>query len=237
MNGFRITAAAAMLAWILMTGGTAAAATPDDALATPPDDTRAMSQRVDELVHARWEAEAVAPADRSSDAEFHRRVYLDLCGLIPTVAESREFLADETPDKRARLIDALLDGPNYPTHLAGIWRRMLLPAEMPAGAGELAGFQAWLRDQFLANHRYDNLVADLLVTRGSASGMRPTLFYTAAALKPETLATNTSKVFLGVQIGCASATTIPSTIGRSATSGATRHSSRDWRGRTMKTPP
>ena len=164
--------------------------------------TRDMSARVDELIRARWDDAEVQAADRANDAEFHRRVHLDLCGLIPTVAQTRQFLADESPDKRERLIDSLLGGPNFPTHLAGMWRRMLLPDETAgAQAADVAGFQAWLRDQFLENHRYDNIVADLLVSRGSASGMRPTLFYTAAALKPETLATTSSRVFLGVQIG------------------------------------
>src|SRR4051812_25533131 len=69
----------------------------------------AMIRRLDELVATKMKAASYEPAAQASDEEFIRRIYLDLTGAIPRVAEVREFLTDERPDKRARLIDALLD--------------------------------------------------------------------------------------------------------------------------------
>src|SRR5688572_19395583 len=69
----------------------------------------AMIRRIDELVVARIKSAGLAPAALAGDEEFVRRIYLDLTGAIPRVAEVRDFLADERPDKRVRLIDILLD--------------------------------------------------------------------------------------------------------------------------------
>src|SRR5690348_5232865 len=70
---------------------------------------QAMIGRIDELVAARIKAAESEPAEQSSDEEFLRRIYLDLTGAIPRVSEARAFLADADPNKRARLIDTLLD--------------------------------------------------------------------------------------------------------------------------------
>src|SRR5262245_13619461 len=71
----------------------------------------AIIRRIDEFVGARIKAARHQPATLASDEEFVRRVYLDLTGAIPRVAETRAFLADERSDKRSRLIDTLLDSP------------------------------------------------------------------------------------------------------------------------------
>ncbi len=63
----------------------------------------------------------------SDDAEFLRRVYLDLAGRIPSVAEARMFLDDKRPNKRARLVDELLASPRYAAHFTNVWRALLLP--------------------------------------------------------------------------------------------------------------
>ena len=164
----------------------------------------AMAARVDALLFERWTAEGLTPAPRASDAEFMRRVYLDLTGIIPKVSEVREFLRDESPDKRARLIEELLARPTHSVHLSNTWRHILLPGEADVQAGgDVAGFQNWLRQQFADNVRYDAVVADLLMARGTARQNGPALFYTSLELKPEEIAASTSRIFLGVQIQCA----------------------------------
>lgn len=172
------------------------------------DDSRAerrtaMIGRIDELIAKRWAEEGIEPAGQSGDAEFLRRVYLDLTGVIPPVARVRAFLSDERPDKRARVIGELLLSPGYATHLATTWRNIMLPRGFDAEQlASVAGVQNWLRDEFVANKRYDNMVADLLVaTGGNETG--PALFYTSLNLKPEELAAQTSRIFLGVQLQCA----------------------------------
>ncbi|MDZ4784397.1 MAG: DUF1549 and DUF1553 domain-containing protein [Planctomycetia bacterium] len=168
-----------------------------------PDRAR-MLARVDELLAAEWQQAGVTPTAPAGDAEFLRRAYLDLAGTIPTAAEARTFFADADPDKRAKLIDRLTESPAYASHLANVWRQMLLPGDMDIQQfGGVIGFERWLRGHFAENTRYDNVVADLLVTTGAGNETGPALFYTALQLKPEDLAARTARIFLGVQIECA----------------------------------
>ncbi len=162
-----------------------------------------MTARVDELLRARWEAEGVQPVRPADDYEFLRRVYLDLTGVIPSVAEVREFVADPAPDKRTRIVRSLLRSPAHASHLATTWRRILLPRGFePEQLDSAIGLEDWLRRQFLENLRYDNLVADFLVAQGDGSA-GPALYYTSLEVKPEKLAASTASIFLGVQIQCA----------------------------------
>ncbi len=98
-------------------------------LATPAiaADSKPLTAKIDQRIEAVLKANGVTPAPLADDAEFIRRVYLDLAGRIPAVSEVRDFLADKSPDKRARVIDKLLDGPGYQRHFASLWRREWLP--------------------------------------------------------------------------------------------------------------
>ena len=169
-----------------------------------------MTARVDARLAEVWKREGVEPAPPAKDAEFLRRAWLDLCGIIPPLNDAdgisgvRDFLASTDPDKRARLIERLLARPSHATHFANLWKEVLLPTD--ANVRELggdAGFQSWLRFQFAVNRPYDNLAADLLLARGPATQSGPALFFLALQLKPEEIAANTSRVFLGTQIQCA----------------------------------
>jgi hypothetical protein len=166
-------------------------------------DTTAVSRRVDELLAARWKRDGVEPAAAADDAELLRRLSLDLTGVVPTAWEVREYLADARAEKTAALVDRLLASPAHATHLANVWRELMLPRKFdPQQTAGLVGLQNWLRRQFVVNRRYDRVVADLLVaTGGDESG--PALFYTAVGLKPEELGTTTARIFLGVRLDCA----------------------------------
>ncbi len=78
-------------------------------------DAQALAEQIDRLLAAKWAEAKVRPARPADDAEYLRRVYLDLVGKIPTAAEARDFLDDPSPDKRTRLVEALLDSPAYLT--------------------------------------------------------------------------------------------------------------------------
>ncbi len=160
-------------------------------------------QTVDARLAERWEDAGVVPAAISKDAEFLRRLSLDITGVAPSVAELHEFLTDTDPQKRARWIGRLTRSPRYATHMAGVWRNTLLPGgvdlQQEAAAEQL---ENWLRRQFHQNLRYDNLVAEFLTANGPAND-GPGLFYTSLELKPEKLAASTSRIFLGLQIQCA----------------------------------
>src|SRR5437870_4718307 len=73
----------------------------------------ALHERIDEFITAGMPRSANQVAPQAADAEFLRRVYLDLTGTIPTASEARTFLADASPGKRCQLIDRLLASPNY----------------------------------------------------------------------------------------------------------------------------
>jgi len=162
-----------------------------------------MSQQIDEMLRQRWEQEGAKPASPTTDAAFLRRATLDLTGVTPRVSEVRAFLADDSPDKRSALIERLLRSPGYASHLAGVWRNIMLPEGVgPEQAASAAGLERWFRNQFVENMRYDRIVSDFLVASGSAE-RGPTIYYTSLELKPEKLASGTARIFMGMQIECA----------------------------------
>jgi len=177
--------------------------------AAPPTEAE-MAAKIDSRLAEAWNREKVRPAEPADDAEFLRRAWLDLCGIIPPLNDPdgisgiRGFLESSEADKRAKLIERLLARPSHATHFANVWKNVLLPQDVDVQRllGE-AGFQTWLRGQFADNVPYDTLIANLVLAKGQANQAGPALFYTSLQLKPEELAASTSRVFLGTQIQCA----------------------------------
>jgi Protein of unknown function (DUF1549)/Protein of unknown function (DUF1553) len=177
--------------------------------AAPPSEAE-MAAKIDARVAELWTRANVMPAAPAEDAEFLRRAWLDLCGIIPplndpdTLCGIRGFLAATDSEKRVQLIQRLLAKPSHATHFANVWKNVLLPQDTDVQRlGGEAGFQAWLRGQFADNVSYDMLVANLVLAKGQATEAGPALFYTSLQLKPEELAASTSRAFLGTQIQCA----------------------------------
>jgi hypothetical protein len=180
-------------------------------------DPQALADRIDARLDARIQAAKVTPAPMADDAEFLRRAYLDITGRIPTPNDVYEFLADNRLDKRARLIDDLLDQPRYATHFAATWRALLLPEAATNVEARVfqPGFEAWLRQKSRANAPYDEIVRELLTTPIAAdiqapdpvlrdpARPNPLAFFAVKDAKPENLAAATARVFLGVRIECA----------------------------------
>jgi hypothetical protein len=181
------------------------------------DEAQALAAVIDRILAARWAEAKVNPAPRADDAEFLRRLALDLTGKIPTAAEARDFLDDTRPDKREALVDRLLDGPGYLVSATEIWRSMLLPElDTDAQARFLAPtFEAWLRKQVAEDVGYDRIVRSILTMdlgnraqRGATrldrrAAPTPAAFYIAKDGKPENLAAGTARVFLGIRLECA----------------------------------
>jgi hypothetical protein len=169
------------------------------------------------MLTAKWTESNVRPAPPADDAEYLRRVYLDLVGKIPTVSEARDFLEDTSPDKRRRLVESLLDSSAYLTRATEIYRAMLLPeADTDGQARQLAPtFEAWLRKRVSENAGYDDIVREVLTVRLGGRGRRggnafdpkaepsPLAFYVAKEAKPENLASGAARVFLGIRLECA----------------------------------
>jgi hypothetical protein len=163
-----------------------------------------LSQRIDSEFAILWQKNGINPADAATDAEFMRRLYLDLTGRIPDVREVQEFLDDSSPNRRAQLVDRLLTQRDHATHLAGVWRGILLPESIDLSRfGGTTKFEEWLADRFAENVPYDQIVRELLLAEGRVSESGPLLFYAALKLNPEELAARTSRVFLGVRMDCA----------------------------------
>ena len=144
----------------------------------------------------------IPPADLADDATFLRRVHLDTIGTLPTSAEARAFLADTRANKRALLIDQLLDRPEYADFWAMKWADVLRvdrDAITPAGA---VAVTRWLRKQFAENRPYDELVRAIVTARGPIADQGPAAIY-KSIVTPEDLSRSFSPLFLGIRIQCA----------------------------------
>ncbi len=201
------------------------ACTPENSSCTPAQaesdavmDAAALAAHIDAELAASWEKGNVRPAPLADDAEYLRRAHLDLIGKIPSVAELQSFLADERPDKRARLIDELLHRGAHAQHFANTWRNSMLAGTPENVASEqlLRQFHTWLRLRFTVNMPYDRLVGELLTAPVDAGAMQgnsmmaaqrfvptPAAFFQANELKREQIAASASRFFLGVQVQCA----------------------------------
>lgn len=165
------------------------------------DDAAKLSARIDELVAAKWAKANARPAPPADDAEFFRRLCLDLHGRVPSLAQARDFLDDDRPDKRRQWIDELLDGPDaadrYAAHFANYWRSVLLAQANPESRPAGARIEDWLRTELRANAPYDKLARGLLTDPAAGS------YYTAYDNKAENVAGSTARLFLGVRLECA----------------------------------
>jgi hypothetical protein len=142
------------------------------------------------------------PSPPADDAMFHRRAYLRAIGRLPTPDETRAFLADETADKRTRLIDHLLERPEYADFWANKWADLLRPNPYRVGMKAVWTLDAWLREAFRQNKPYDEFVRELVTAQGSTWHNGATVIYRD---RPEVveIASTVSQLFLGVRLECA----------------------------------
>ena len=142
--------------------------------------------RIDELVFAKWKQLGIQPANQCSEAVFLRRVYLDVLGTLPTVQEARAFLNDKSPDKRKKLIDALLERPEFADFWAMKWSDLLrVKAEFPINLWPNAAqaYHRWIRNSIKSNLPYDKFVRELLTSSGSNFRVPQVNFYRALQSK------------------------------------------------------
>lgn len=163
-----------------------------------------MADRIDVLLSSHWQRNEIQRAAPATDAEFLRRVYLDLTGRIPSVSEVYDFDDDAQPKRRLRLVDQLLNHRDHATHLAANWRRFLLPDGVDLSSfGGSSGLEQWLADRFAANIPYDQIVRELIQAEGRVTKSGPIVFYAALNLKPEEIASQAGRAFLGMRTECA----------------------------------
>jgi hypothetical protein len=166
-------------------------------------DAAALAALIDGHIETQLESERVTPARRADDAEFLRRVYLDVHGVIPTADEARRFLDDADPNRRARLIETLLASSRYGEYLADLWQGYLVSplADDPRRADQ---FRTWLADQFNTKS-WDRVASELLTATGKIEE-NPAVIYLIESRLPRTvpdLTDLTSRYFLGIRLSCA----------------------------------
>lgn len=169
---------------------------------------------IDESLAAAWLDHGVDPADLAGDEEWCRRLFLRTLGRVPTVSESRAFVADASKEKRTELTDKLLTGAEYADELArhwsGAWTTVLVGRTASPELRE--GLRAYLEQAIRTNKPYDALVTELVTATGPAAtgadaGTKGAVdFLLALADKDERAVRTTSRtthVLLGTQLECA----------------------------------
>jgi hypothetical protein len=159
---------------------------------------------IDKHVNEKLRRLQILPSALTSDAEFLRRVSLDLTGLAPTPDQIREFLADktETRKKRALLIDRLMDRPEFVNHWSVKWSDLLQVNRAKLGDKGVWTFRDWIRDSIASNKPYDKLVRELVTARGSTFRNPPANFLRFTK-EPKVAMETTTQLFLGVRMVCA----------------------------------
>ncbi len=145
------------------------------------------------------------PSDICTDEEFLRRATIDITGVLPTEDERRDFLADKLPDKRAKLVDSLLQRKAFAEIWAMKWAELLMVRSggpMNVSYKSVYLYANWLTEQIAGNVPLDKIVRDLLAARGGTFSTPATNFY---QIERETLKTaeNVAQVFMGVRVQCA----------------------------------
>lgn len=166
---------------------------------------------LDEAVFNKLRSLRIEPSALSDDGDFLRRASLDLIGLPPTEAETRAFLADTDPAKRERLVDRLLERPEYAEVWANRWADWVkLLGETFSGNGtdnkNAVGYYQWIVEQFEKNTPLDQFMRAQILSRGSTFVQPETNFYTmipAGKYDPKNMAQNVAQLAMGIRIQCA----------------------------------
>ncbi len=159
--------------------------------------------RIDELVAAKWQRMKIQPSELCSDAEFLRRVYLDLTGLPPSADEVRAFTAETSPprEKRDAVIDKLIGSPAFIEHWTNKWSDMLQVNSKFLGTEGARLFRVWIRQQVADNKPYDQFVHEILTATGSTKD-NPPASYWKILREPSEAMENTTHLFLATRFNC-----------------------------------
>ena len=187
-------------------------------LPMPPEPPRsAAANPIDRFIQAKWQGKQIP--ELSSDAEFLRRVYLDVIGVIPTIPEAQNFLADRSPAKREKLIDSLLArDADYAANWTPFWEEAIASTDTGVVGGIVrhGNYQDWIYNSFLIDKPYDVMAAELIdpfmpnyqkpvpeKMNGDYS-VYPSFVLNADHIETIQTAANTAQVFLGTGMKCAS---------------------------------
>ncbi|HYG78568.1 MAG TPA: DUF1549 domain-containing protein [Planctomycetota bacterium] len=177
-----------------------------------PDQYTAKNNFIDEHVFGMLQKLRIPPSENCSDAAFIRRAFLDATGTLPTPEEVRTFANDTSSNKRAQLIDRLLERPEFVDYwtlqLADLLQNRRERDHDVRGTKGVRAFQAWLRAQVAANRPWNELARDVLTAKGDsvshpAIGYFITTIGEKSAVEDSEIADSVAQSFLGTRIGCA----------------------------------
>lgn len=166
-------------------------------------DLPASNNFIDDAVFANLKELGIPPSPVINDSTFLRRVTLDVAGRLPTLEETRTFLANQSPSKRDEWIDNLLQSTDYADFFAAKWTAVLKNRRDDASdiVSNFA-FHAWVRDSLLTNKPYDQFVRELLAATGTVIGNPPVAWYKRVK-EPKNQIEDVAQLFLGVRMQCA----------------------------------
>lgn len=171
-----------------------------------PDDAYAAFQPknfIDELALAQWKKLGIAPSAPASDEQFLRRIYIDVIGALPTPDEARAFLDDQSPDKRDKLVDALLARDEHADLWTHRWGELLRIRLGDSSYKEhTQKFGDWIRQSIKSNKPYDQFAREILTAMGKRSD-HPQIDWWRTAITNQVRVEDTCQVFLGVRVSCA----------------------------------
>ena len=157
---------------------------------------------VDELVLRKLQRLNIAPSGQANDSEFIRRAYLDAAGILPTAQEVNDFLNDSSSDKRAKLINALLDREEHVDYWTNKWDDLLLVSTLKINNNAMWSFHNWIRRSIQTNKPWDKFVREIITASGNTLENGAANYFVIHK-EPTDLNENLSQAFLGMSITCA----------------------------------
>jgi hypothetical protein len=172
-------------------------------LGAPVENLPAPRNFIDEWVFAKLKRIGMPPSAICDDSTFLRRVTLDIAGRLPTISETRAFASAKEADKRDRVVETLLSGPDYADYFANKWAALLRnKREDKRDITANFAFHAWVRDGLLENKPYDQMVRELLAATGDVLENPPVAWYKRVK-EPQQQLEDVAQLFLGVRMQCA----------------------------------
>ncbi|MBS0260806.1 MAG: DUF1553 domain-containing protein [Planctomycetes bacterium] len=172
---------------------------------TVPAEVFANSPRanfIDDLVLDKLRRLNLPPAGQASDSEFLRRSFVSTLGVLPTADEAREFLADSHPDKRSRLIERLLERPEYVDYWSYKWSDLLLVSTKKLNARAVWSFSNWVRGAVETNRPWNQFAREIITASGSTIDNGAANYFVLHK-DAKLLNEATTVTFLGLSINCA----------------------------------
>ena len=157
---------------------------------------------VDKHIFAKLKLLNILPSELCTDQEFVRRAYMDVCGVLPTAEEAKAFLDRNDKDKRAQLIDALLERPEYADQWTLKWSDVFRSSRKSIQLKGTHLFQTWLRGHIASNDGFDQIIREVLTASGSTFS-NPAANYFRIARDPTSVAETTAQLFFGIRMQCA----------------------------------